>query len=76
VRDIRDTLERQGAEGYFLIAFPQPASSLVEHLGVLARNGFWTDWWDRAQLEARLRACPDIVARFKDVVAIDRRERP
>lgn len=32
VQDIRDTVERHQADGYFLVAFPQPANSLVEHL--------------------------------------------
>jgi len=72
VLDIRDTLERHHADGYFLVAFPQPAGSLVEHMLILAKNGIWTDWWDRAQLESRLRAQPDIAARFTDVVAMER----
>jgi len=68
VQDIRDTIERHQAEGYFLVAFPQPANSLVEHLLTLARGGTWTDWWDRAQLESRLRENHDLLSRFSDLV--------
>lgn len=68
VVDIRDTIERHSAEGFFLVAFPQPANSLVEHLLSLARNGTWTDWWDRAQIESRLRKNLDLLSRFADLV--------
>lgn len=68
VVDIRDTIERHNAEGFFLVAFPQPANSLVEHLLSLARNGTWTDWWDRAQIESRLRKNLDLLSRFSDLV--------
>lgn len=74
VRDIRDTIERHEANGYFLVAFPQPASSLVEHLSALAKRGIWTNWWDRAQIEARLRKHIDLVARFADLVKIETRQ--
>lgn len=68
VLDIRDTVERHNAEGFFLVAFPQPANSMVEHLTALARGGTWTDWWDRAQLESRLRKNLDLLSRFSDLV--------
>lgn len=68
VRDIRDTLERYDADGYFLVAFPQPARSLVEHLELLPQNGMWCDWWDRAQIETRLRKHVELCSRFDDLV--------
>lgn len=74
VQDIRDTVERHEANGYFLIAFPQPANSLVEHLSTLAKRGIWTNWWDRAQIETRLRKHIDLVARFADLVKIEERQ--
>lgn len=74
VLDIRDTVEAHEANGYFLIAFPQPASSLVEHLTALAKRGIWTNWWDRAQIESRLRKHVDLVARFADLLNIEARE--
>ncbi|CAM4400633.1 Restriction endonuclease type IV Mrr domain-containing protein [Comamonas aquatilis] len=70
VQDIRDTVERHEANGYFLIAFPQPASSLVEHLVALGKRGVWTNWWDRAQIETRLRKHVDLIARFADLVKV------
>lgn len=74
VQDIRDTVERHEANGYILIAFPQPANSLVEHLSALAKRGIWTNWWDRAQIEARLRKHIDLVARFADLVKVETRQ--
>ena len=71
VLDIRDTLEGHDANGYFLVAFPQPASSLVTHLTVLAKSGIWTNWWDRAQIESRLRKHVDLLARFADLVKLE-----
>lgn len=74
VQDIRDTVEHHGANGYFLIAFPQPASSLVEHLVALGKRGVWTNWWDRAQIETRLRKHVDLLARFVDLVKVEARQ--
>jgi hypothetical protein len=74
VQDIRDTVEVHDANGYFLVAFPQPANSLVEHLAALAKRGIWTNWWDRAQIETRLRKHIDLVARFADLVKVESRQ--
>lgn len=74
VQDIRDTVDVHDATGYFLVAFPQPANSLVEHLGALAKKGIWTDWWDRAQIETRLRKNIDLLARFSDLVKVEHRQ--
>lgn len=74
VQDIRDTVERHEADGYFLIAFPQPANSLVEHLVILGKRGVWTNWWDRAQIETRLRKHVDLLARFSDLVKAEARQ--
>lgn len=74
VQDIRDTVERHEASGYFLIAFPQPANSLVEHLVALGKRGVWTNWWDRAQIETRLRKHVDLLARFADLVKVEARQ--
>lgn len=74
VQDIRDTVEVHDATGYFLVAFPQPANSLVEHLAALAKRGIWTNWWDRAQIETRLRKHIDLVARFADLVKVESRQ--
>lgn len=74
VLDIRDTVERHEANGYFLVAFPQPANSLVVHLTTLAKHGIWTNWWDRAQIETRLKKHMDLIARFADLVKIEMRD--
>jgi Restriction endonuclease len=74
VQDIRDTVERHEAQGYFLIAFPQPANSLVEHLVALGKRAVWTNWWDRAQIETRLRKHVDLLARFGDLVKVEARQ--
>ncbi len=74
VTDIRDTIELHEAEGFFLVAFPQPTNSLLGHLVALNRRGVWTNWWDRAQIESRLRFNLDLLARFSDIVVQQERK--
>jgi len=68
VRDVRDTLERHGVSGFFLIAFPNISNDLLNYLGTLRSQGYWTDWWTRQQLEDRLRRNPHIAQLFSDLV--------
>jgi hypothetical protein len=68
VRDIRDTIEHHHADGYLLIAYPRPSGDLIRHLEDLSERGVSADWWDRNQLEERLRKHPDILTRFSDQV--------
>lgn len=73
VRDVRDTIERHNATGYFLIAFPGLSNDLVNYLKTLTRQGYWIDWWSRQQIEDRLRRQPHIVARFNDLISFRRK---
>lgn len=68
VRDIRDTIEHHHADGYLLIAYPRLSGDLIRHLEDLTERGVAADWWDRNQLEQRLRKHPNIVTRFSDLV--------
>ena len=70
VRDVRDTLERHRAKGFFLAAMPRLSSSLIGYLETLPEQGYWVDWWSRVEIEDRLRRRPYIAARFRDVVRI------
>ena len=70
VRDVRDTLERFQAKGFFLVALPRLSNGLIGYLETLPRQGYWVDWWSRVEMEDRLRRRPDIAARFTDVVKI------
>lgn len=71
VQDIRDTVERHGAAGYFLIAHPRMSASLVDHLDHLrCQRKFVVDWWEARDLEGRLRRHPDIAQRYPQIVEL------
>ena len=70
VRDVRDTLERHRAEGFFLAAVPRLSGSLIGYLETLPEQGYWVDWWSRVEIEDRLRRWPHVAARFSDVVRL------
>jgi hypothetical protein len=72
VRDVRDTIERHDAKGFFLIAFPGISNDLVNYLETLSRQGYWINWWSRQQIEDRLRRQSHIVARFGDLISFRR----
>ncbi|MDN0193903.1 restriction endonuclease [Streptomyces sp. S.PNR 29] len=69
VREIRDVIEDAGAEGFILVTSSRVSAALTGRLETIrTKNGFHTDWWDRVQLEIFLRANPDIVSRYPNVV--------
>lgn len=70
VRDVRDTLDRHQAHGYFLVGFPNISNDLVNYLGTLRSQGYWVDWWTRQQLDDRIRRRPHIAALFPDLVRL------
>ena len=68
VRDIRDTVEYYGAQGYFLAVSTELTSPLIEQLEVIGRDRGWVvDWWTRLEIENRLRRHPDIARRYEMV---------
>jgi len=71
--DIRDTLEHHRCSGLMLIAFPNVTAPFANRLLAMRRGGrFWIDWWQRGQIEQRLRQQPDIARRYADLVTVDR----
>jgi hypothetical protein len=70
VRDVRDTLERHDANGFFLLVYPRLSNDLINYLETLRRQGYWVDWWGRPQIEDRLRRRPHIATRFSDLVRL------
>lgn len=71
VRDIRDTLERHNAHGFLLIAHPRISSALVDYLEDLRlRKKFKIDWWEKRDLETRLRRHPDIARRYPKLIKV------
>ena len=71
VQDIRDTLERYGAKGFLLIAFPRISSALVDYLEDLRkRTGVFAEWWEKRDIEYRLRRHPDIAQRYQELLAL------
>ena len=69
VQDIRDTLERHDAKGFLLIAHHRVSAPLVDHLEDLRkRTDFVVHWWEKRDLESRLRRHPDIARRYPKLV--------
>ncbi|MGW0663033.1 restriction endonuclease [Streptodolium elevatio] len=69
VREIRDAIEDAGARGFLLVVSSRVSSSLTTRLQhIRDKNGYWTDWWDRKEVEALLRKNPDILARYPEIV--------
>lgn len=73
VVDIVDTVVRHGSTGYFLAVASAMSRPLIDFLlGIRHRDAFpiWTDWWTREEIQLRLRRNPDIVDRFRDILAM------
>lgn len=68
VRDIRDTIERYEADGYWLFASSHITAQLVEHLEVLERKYQYVNWWTRREIEDVLRRSPRLIDAHADVV--------
>jgi hypothetical protein len=69
--DIRDTVDRHGAFGFLLIAFPGVTRSVVDYVEEVRTRGlFWIEHWTKTDLEAQLRAIPEAAAGFDDVVTV------
>jgi Restriction endonuclease len=67
--EIRDVIEDTDARGFLLVTSSRVGASLVERFqAIRRRNRYWTDWWDRTELEVRLRRNPDILSRYPDIV--------
>ncbi len=71
VQDIRDTLDRYGARGFLLIAYPRVTTAVVDYLEDMREKlGPSTDWWEARQIEERLRRHPDIANRYPNLVRL------
>lgn len=59
-----------GASGYFLAVSGRLSAPLVERLETLRENGSLAvvDWWERTEFEDELRAAPEILDRYSDIV--------
>lgn len=71
VRDIRDTVEHHGGQGYFLAVASELTAPLIEQLETLKRErGWFIDWWTRLEIEQRLRRHSDVRERYPMVVTV------
>ncbi|MGY2019896.1 restriction endonuclease [Nocardia gipuzkoensis] len=68
VTDIRDTVERYGADGYWLFVSSIVTSSLIDHLEALKNKLLFVKWWTRLEIEESLRKNPRLVEVFSDIV--------
>ena len=71
VINIRDTVEHYDCTGFFLAVSSQLSVGVFDRLDKLRRQGvIFVDWWERSQIEQRLREHPDILARYRDLVVL------
>ena len=72
VCDLRDLLEHNDATGYFLAVSSHLTVGLIDHLQALKKRGtYWTDWWTRLEIEARLERNIDIAKRYPSCVFVE-----
>ncbi|MDP9700373.1 hypothetical protein J2T16_003278 [Paenibacillus intestini] len=70
VQDIRDTIDMYGADGYYLVVSSQITRQLHEYLAALRDRGLIVDWWNREDIEDKLRLHPEIAERYPDIFQI------
>jgi hypothetical protein len=71
ITGIRDTIEHHDCEGMLFVAFPNVTTTLNDHLSKLRKqNRWWIDWWNKADIEDRLRRNTSIAERYPDIVQL------
>jgi hypothetical protein len=71
VRDIHDLLKRFDASGFFLAVSSNLTVGLIEHLEKLRYgNDFWSDWWERIDIEERLTKNESVAVKYPSVVSL------
>lgn len=71
VLDITDLLRFHNSRGYLLVALSGVTKPLIDYLErENERKEYWTDWWTRIEIEERMRANMDVVARYSAMVKV------
>lgn len=71
IRDIRDTIEHYKANGYMVITSSRISVPLQDHLEQLkAKSGYYIEWWNRENIEIRLRKHPEILGRYSNIIRV------
>ena len=71
VRDIRDTIELNNYQGYFLAVSSYVTKSLTEHLDKLrTQTNYWVDWWTREEIDERVKCNPDLHCKYSDLFVV------
>lgn len=69
VSGVHDTIEHYGMDGYVLVVRSRLTTQLVDVLDRIRVSGeYFADWWQRADIEARLRRHPHLVVKYGDIV--------
>lgn len=70
VTDIRDTIEFNNADGYFLAVTSNMTTELIDHLIKLKENRD-IDWWTEREIFKKLRQNSYIADRYLDILSIE-----
>lgn len=71
--DIANTLMDYEPDGYLLVVNTQTTRDLTEYLEKLsARKKYHIDWWNRFDLEKRLRENPEIMHKYSRIVSFSK----
>ncbi|MGE5474804.1 MAG: restriction endonuclease [Ignavibacteriales bacterium] len=69
VKDIRDTIENYNAEGFMIVTSSRITVQLQDHLEKLRdQKNFYIEWWNRENIEIRLRQHPEILMRYPKII--------
>lgn len=69
VKDIRDTIENYNAKGFIVVTSSRITVHLQDHMeNMRGQKGFYIDWWNREDIEIRLRQHPEILERYSNIV--------
>lgn len=71
VVDVKDTIEHNDYQGYFLAVSSYTKRSLTDFLDRMRTKGeYWIDWWTRQEIDERLKRNPDLIAKYPEVFDI------
>lgn len=70
VNDLRDTLEENGAKGYFLAVTETISGPLQNSLKKLKDNGYFIEFWTKDEIFCQLQSKLNLIEKYSDIIRI------